>query len=407
MARSDTVTLLPLDVYARLMGISPCAFNQVYNPLESYPTDCNEVWLQSATGGQRFVGRDEIATAVRLAEEMIEKALGFAPAPRYYVRDSVEFPWPRRGQYTIVPELLVSNGYPLEFGTEDTETLIADNRAVVYSDRDGDGIPDTATITIVQAEMEAAEATWNQIAVYYPETYLDWSPRPRDETWRIRPLQISVNPATGDVTLTGHRCQFVRPDLWDTDAPIPQDVDANFVSYVDIYRRYTNPEHQAQYIYPAYLDNSSQATCAETCQSACVRIYEARIGRVRAYPAIYYAGEWQRVGFPDCRAPDRVEFNYLAGHYRSIAGWMEADLIDLVKPNVAEAIVRLANTYLPEAPCSCARTQQRWLRDREEQEINNQDTALAMSAFGSTMRGAIFAWSIVKRLNPLSLSGAL
>jgi hypothetical protein len=74
---------------------------------------------------------------------------------------------------------------------------------------------------------------------------------------------------------------------------------------------------------------------------------------------------------------------------------------------MAEAIVRLANTYLVDAPCGCSQTRHRWERDREEQEINTIDAALCMSAFGTTMRGAMFAWSVVKRQPPIAHGGAL
>ena len=44
---------------------------------------------------------------------------------------------------------------------------------------------------------------------------------------------------------------------------------------------------------------------------------------------------------------------------------------------------------------------------RQEADINNFDTAMAMSYFGTTMRGAVFAWSVIKRLAPLATGGAL
>jgi hypothetical protein len=66
-----------------------------------------------------------------------------------------------------------------------------------------------------------------------------------------------------------------------------------------------------------------------------------------------------------------------------------------------EAIARLANVLLPEAPCGCNQTRLRWEKDREVQDINTIDASLAFSAFGTSARGAIFAWAVVKQLQPL------
>src|SRR4030065_514187 len=78
-----------------------------------------------------------------------------------------------------------------------------------------------------------------------------------------------------------------------------------------------------------------------------------------------------------------------------------------IKPVMAGAIVRLPNTYLVEEPCGCAQTKWRWTRDREEAEINFYDAQLCMSAFGTTMKGALFAWSVIKRIPPIARGGAL
>jgi len=178
-----------------------------------------------------------------------------------------------------------------------------------------------------------------------------------------------------------------------------------FLTTVDIYRRYLDTTQQANLVYQSQdTSDCVYPPCGENCQTACVQIEDDRNSIVRVLPATYSAGHWTYEGFTNGLVPDFARVWYLGGFWRRVGNWIEADWMH---PPLAEAIVRLANTYLPEAPCDCEKTQQRWLRDREEQDINNLDTALAMSAFGTTMRGAVFAWSVIKRMNPLAGSGTL
>lgn len=413
MARSDTITLLPLDTYPRLMAIQPCAFNQVYNPTNAYPTECNQVWQQSAWVGasERLVGRDEVATAMATAEELMAEALRFTVAPTFVAADERAWPLPKRGRQIRAPSIQLRWGQFIGAGRENIDTAILLNAPVVYSDRDGDGVPDTATITLSAAQLAAAGANQYEIAVYYPSVYLDWAIYPRDESWRIRPFRIVRNPTTGNVTLTGDRCQFVRPDLWEDDAPVDQSDAASFVTSVDVYRRYLDTSQQAQLVYVTEgpLD-CLYPPCNEQCQAACVVIGaddDRRNGIVKTLAATHSAGDWTYQNYLDNQYPDHVRVWYLAGAWKRLNNWMEADLLGKNHPAMAEAIVQLANTLLPEAPCTCNKTQTRWMRDREEQDINTLDVALAASAFGSTMRGAVFAWSVVKRLNPLAGAGSL
>ncbi len=413
MARSDTITLLPLDSYARLMAIEPCAFNQVYNPLDAYPTECNQVWLQSAWVGstERIVGRDEIATAINTAEEMIAQALGFQAAPAFIAADEQAWPLPARGWQVRTPSYKLRWGQFIAAGREDIDTAIVIGAPVVYSDSDGDGVLDRATVTITAAQLAAAGANWQEVAVYYPAVYLDWSLWPRDESWRIKPWRIVRNPATGNLTLTGQRCQLVRPDLWEDDAPIDQSDATAFLTNVDIYRRYLDTSQQAQHVYTTEGPTDClYPPCNETCATACVVVArgdDRRNGIVKAPAATHGAGGWAYQTYLSGQYPDFVRTWYLAGAWKRLNNWMEADMLQTNHPAMALAIVRLANTLLPEAPCLCNKTVTRWRRDREEGDINSLDAALAMSAFGSTMRGAIFAWSVVKRLNPLGGGGSL
>ena len=391
MARADTFTLLCIDDWARYMAIHPDAWNQVVNPVTPYAGACDRVWLQYGWLDQesgRVLGREDVAIAIATAEEMIADALGYWPAPRWTAAEEHNWPRPARGGQWQYPPIKLNWGYIIEGGQRALTEIVADE-PVVYSDEDGDGVNETATITLTAAEMAAANAEPEEVAVYFDgET---------DDTWMIRCLDVTEDGA-GNVTIVGRTSQFVDPDLWLVADDIDLSVAANFVATVDVYRRYNDQEEQCQVVWKGSGGSCDPAICATTCQDSCIGIDDPRLSIVRAMPGTYSAGSWTSASFSVARLPDAARFWYRSGALLQANG--------RIKPMMAEAIVRLANTYLIDEPCGCTQTKHRWERDREEQDVNTIDAALCMSAFGTTMRGAMFAWSVVKRQPPIAGGGA-
>jgi hypothetical protein len=152
------------------------------------------------------------------------------------------------------------------------------------------------------------------------------------------------------------------------------------------------------------------AACSEVCQDACVTVVNPRLGHVRLTPAsvntdTLYSPSWS----PECMLyanPTAVRVNYYAGLWKEYTNRYRGD--GRMPAPLAEAIVRLANTLLPAAPCNCGIIKQRWARDRAEKEkIDSVDAALANAAFGSYMAGAIWAWGVIKRLHPIAGGASL
>ena len=393
MARADTFTLLCIDDWARYMAIHPDAWNQCVNPVVPYAGACDRVWIQHSwldqTGG-RIVGREDVAIAIATAEEMMAHALGYWPAPRWETGEEHVWPQPARGAQVAYPPIMTDWGHVIA-GGQRALTAISLAEPVVYSDEDGDGINDTATVTVTGAQMIAAGASWQEVDVFFDgET---------DDTWIIRCLKFVEDPVTGNVTITGRASQFVDPDLWLVVDDIDMSVAANFEATVDVYRRWNDPSEQAQLCWKGGADTCDPPICTETCQDACITIEDHRRGIVRTLAGTYATGAWTTSAFTIPRLPDAARLWYQNGLLLEANG--------RIKPMLAEAIIRLANTYLIEEPCGCAQTKWRWTRDREEAEINFYDAQLCMSAFGSTMKGALFAWSVVKRMPPIARGGAL
>jgi len=92
---------------------------------------------------------------------------------------------------------------------------------------------------------------------------------------------------------------------------------------------------------------------------------------------------------------------YLAGYDDPSCEYICETMTEQVKM----AIVRLANCHMIESPCGCDPTRERWVNDNEEMAVDSVDVKLAQTAFGTTKRGAIFAYNVFSKLPPLGMGG--
>jgi len=393
MSRADTFTFLSLDDYAIMMGINRCSFNQVVWPNWPAGAECPDVWYQFGyPNANEVVGREDLAIAIHLAEDMIANALGYHLAPTWDTLEEHAWPYPAQGNQIVSPFIQTNWGYVISGGVRNM-TTIALAQPVVYSDPDGDTYNELATITLTNAQMVTAGAVAREVRVYFHDQ--------NDDTWEIRPLTIVRNAVTGIVTITGSTCQFVTPVLWDAANPTTVDISVvgNFVTEVDVYRVWNDTSTQAEIVYKdgCGVCECSTTPCEETCQDGCIIVQKPRPGIVKVNPANYLSSVWTSsvLSF----YPSAVRLNYLSGLPLEYDKTIRGD--GHIRPLLAEAVVRLANTLLPAQPCGCGLTVSRWRRDRIEQEINSVVVATAANWFGSTMAGAVFASNVVRNLNPL------
>lgn len=388
MARSDTITLLPLDRYSTLMGISPPHFNQLWGVKAPLSGGCDDIWDQDA--------RDLLAWTIAQAEELITNELGFYPVPNFTTNElqqegltGVRLDW----RYA---ELETDYGYVEAFGTEQL-TLVQADATVEYKDLDNDPL-DREEIAEIGNDLYAdlpACANPCDVAVFF--RVADGAEDPADPRWEIKPLKVDIDGNT--MRIRAESSLFVRPELWDltkidcvgsddTQKWKWQFAQTNLVSKVDVYCRTVNPQLPVTLRWDGVCSCSSP--CAHSTQSACAYVTDAKRGFFIPRPAA-----WNGTSHIDAAPlysypPENVYVNYRSGYpLDSRTCRMNA--------NLERAIVKLTNVLLPEPPCGyCDLAQQRWQEDRKD--IDPLTPEAAGMPWDLYHRGALEAWRIVKKL---------
>jgi len=381
MAISKISTLLPLDEYSRIMQIPDWHFNQVLHPTYQYHDSCDRLFLQSSAMGSppRGLGRDNIAGAIRTAEQVIRRRWGFSIGPHWEYAH-LEWPVVGRGLQADYPLFRAPEGYLIEGGVEAWEQINVYPITISYSNEDNDGVLDTATISFSTTVTDPCEI------VIVPV-----NKDPADREWRIRPLDIEISGGT--CTAIGPRWLFVDPDRWLTDDELHLEDDSDFLSEVDVWRHYNDDSTQAKIYWEQSLN------CADTCQTACITVRSPRIGSFILTPAMYSAGSWTATTPTYCLVPKYIEVWYRAG-YREFENGCEG-----MSEAMKEALVSLTNCFLPEPPCGCMNALRRWERDNEEMEITSAAAAKAEAIFGRLTRGMFMAYQILSSIPPIGEGG--
>jgi hypothetical protein len=323
MAVSAMPTHGLLDYWASRMGVSPWHFNQIkgaglYAPLTDQGAD---VYTQ--------LERDVIGEGIAVAVQEAAQYLQFYPRPVWF-----------SGEIVPIDRTEISN--PMRFKTRwkwvnslgaRAVSLIASNASVTYSDQDGDGTNETATITVSTSVTDP-----NEIHVFYrvgdraDNRVIFDSADPTDERWRIEPLRVSVSG--GVATLTGHRSLFVSPALWALPYREPNynasskragdtSNTGDFVTQVDVYRVYAD---SGQAVRLCYIDTNG-AIQFDTPTN--VGIEDQQFGIVYAKPTL-------------SRPYEYAVLNYRAGYPENGAQ----------REQLRNAIIRLSNCRQPLPPTS-------------------------------------------------------
>ena len=398
MARALTKTLLRLDEFARILGLHPLHFNQVYLEDLAPGTICGTTLMQHSWQDADRTGREELAQAIADTEARLSSELGFPVLADFVADDRVLTPRPYdptsyhsagvgvRGQWIAVK----ARWGEIIAGGVEGKSVLTSGAAVSYNDVDGDGYDETATVTV-----QSTVTNPDEIAVYYPG-------ESGAEEWRISPIKVSINVSTATATITIRRELLVKPDLLEGFQPRPVDgsVDANFLGTVDVYRRWHDPSQQVQMLWEGTPNHCgcgtfACASCYLTSQFGCLTVRDNRQGLLAFQPAVYNTQTtlFESATWDGGRTPDRLRLWYRAGLRGADAFvWQRA-------------ITYLAVSTLDRPICSCP-TFEAQARHWGEDLAHNISAASGASSWQlgrwvnnplGTTRAAKHAWSLVQR----------
>jgi len=388
MGRSNTVTLLPLDVYSKLMTIRSPHFNQMNGAKSPLGGGCDDIWDQDA--------RDALAWTMKQAEDLIAIELGFQPVPAFVTDElqlegltGVRWDWQNA-------ELETDWKYVEAYGYEQL-TLVQANATVTYLDLDHDPLAreEVAQIGGLVYEDLGACARPCDVAVFF--RVADGAEDAADPRWEIRPIRVDIDGST--MRITADSSLFVKPDNWlltkqnsiaesgkpNSDWIVDWSL-GNLVTAVDVYCRTVNT------VLPVTLKWDRQCHCTSTpcahrTQTGCAQSTDLKRGFFRPRPA---TGNNEFTTPLDCHyPPESVCVNYWAGY--------PLDRNCRMDVNLERAIVKLTNVLLPEPPCNfCDAAQQIWAKDRTN--IDPLTPEAASMPWDLYSQGALEAWRIVKKM---------
>lgn len=398
-------TMLTLDRFSRILGYSPLLMHQVYVPELQPASSCSDPILQytwQPRGGGR-PSRQEMANAICQAEAVITDALGFSPLPRWQADEGVMLARPRPGGRMVYPigpyasylSVITRSKYVLYGGAEAFTTLELSS-PITYSDQDGDGYFETATVTVAITDVTTA----NEIAVFYPGTA-------HDPSWRIKPIRVDIDPLILLATITFGRHLAVKPELTEQlDANGVDGLnDANFLTGVDVYRQYNDPSQMATVEWPAGLCEAA-GPGVTAAQAAVFTVSDARSGVISLTPATWDGASSYVFAWPAWPAqPERVRLWYKAGLTNS--GAADDRTHHQLTSALERAIAYLALSYLDREWQDCEQLHNLHAHWRADLSMRRSSAAESTSfnrrietfdnPFGTT-RAAVHAWGIVKRL---------
>lgn len=416
MARARTITKLPLDRWARILGFDPRHFNQVtvsQLPLH-IPVSCNSVIAQWAWQSSDKIAREDIAQAIQQAEDAIEAALHFFLVPTWVVDDRRAVTQPGipeviniggRDGRGFAQSINPLSGHFISGGIE-AKDVIELGATVVFSDEDGDGYFETATVTVATTVINTDE-----IAVYYP------GENARDE-WEVRPLDnpltnrrdVTIDAGVATIVMATH--QLVDPDLLEAldISSVDGNVLPNFLAVVDVYRHYNDPQQQATLLFSPHggfcgCTGGTCPACEHSTQTACLLAESFENGIVRFSPAAFNSvtEEFDARSFVVGRAPNAIRLWYRAG-FQNKSDRLVSPLIEM-DDQFARAVAMHSINFITRPFCGCENVvnlTKHWGQDlflNLSTEPKNTSYQLSdnilNNPFGMT-RGAIEAWRIVK-----------
>jgi hypothetical protein len=404
VARSEIVTLIPLDRAAVVLGLDPAHFNTIVTSRRPENNACDDLWFPYAWQRVGQAGREDLANALYQAESQVIRYLGYYPMPTWIAAEEHPITKPYavelrnisgRNSRNQQKSVRTTYGYVIEAGSK-AKTLIQATAAVTYSDADNDGYNELATVTVTTAVTDPDE-----IRVYF-------AAKSGKDAWEIRPASVSIT--SGTATITFSRFLVPLPQLWEKDPDegdrwrtIDGDSSSNFITTADVYRVYTDPSVQATFYHEdtcSSCGGTGCSVCNFTTETACLRVRDSRLGLMSYAPATWNATTLS-FGSGSCcsQDPDKIKLYYRAGYVDKRRETISYKVMD---PEWERAIVYYAFTLLEREASLCGNSQNIYQRFNEDLALSVDGRSWTLSfkhvqnPLGTT-RAAINLWRMIER----------
>lgn len=414
MARASTRTMLSLDKYAKIMGISPMLFNGGYqielaNGETLFPVNNaqNDTWPQYSWQNVDQVSREDLARQIQLAEYEIVSFLGYYPMPVWTIGERHDLPrhyrpelrWQSVSQDVSLSDRKVMTNFSKFISGGRRGTTFIANVAITYSDPDGDGWKELATITCPTTSTYQI----SELKIYF-------AGRNGEPEYEIRDFKTKTYSANV-LTITLNSWLLVDPDNYEV---LPtDDTDGKYVDMsntaimettVDVYREYNDTTQNHALFY-----TENYQTGAVTTQGGLI-YRDSADDFVIPIEADYDSAtsQWNRV-YAQCGYPDYVDLWYYSGINTSNKTVKTMD--DYLPDDLAMAIAylttaRLERIYYSNNNATALASQLREdLSKSFTGEFRQIDRELVLSNPFGTLNGEVKAWRLVSRYRTALRSG--
>jgi len=378
MARASIPTLLSIDRFARILGVNPVHFNGGSGAsVWTRNGACDETWVQYPWQTVRTISREELAREIRGSENEIARYLGWDISPTWHLAEEHQWPSSLFRDYNRLhydsrgnqPGLHLSR-VKLIAGGRRAWSYIEKSAGIIYSDDDGDGYNETATITSATALTDTSE-----IKLYFDASHNG------NPSFEVRPLK-SITLTGGNVVIVCDAWLLFKRSLVEASPTgtemqdINIDVAGNYETAVDILRVYndtTQVSSQLRWRSSCLLcSGSGCAACDPAVQNGCLSILDAEKGIVQPKPATYAGGSWTPEAWDAGTRPETIKFWYYSGEIAEdyLAGYTIEQLSDYW----AEAIAWLTAARLTRPLCSCQNVMSMVNKMQVDMLLNKRDT---------------------------------
>lgn len=402
MAYASTVTMIPLARLAKHLGVDPFHFAGIYGTYAPKYLGCDDNFFQYDWQSAGALSREALAFALRQAEDTVIEHLRWSPIPLWHEEEVVLTQYYKtevwsNGNSRFQPKSLTTKwGMVIEPGRR-ASTFI-DSPAIVWVDNDGDTYTEIAQVTFATTVTNEEE-----LHVYYPS-------KNGADNWEIRPLN-SITVAGGVATIEFSRALVPLEDLVEKiptdDAPhvgIDGDLDANFLTEVDIYRVYTDVSQQINFYYdPSF--SCTTVPCNVPTETGCAYVRDSRRGILAYQRSTWDAAteSWDSASW-QYGPPAKAVVYYRAGKQDSRQTYPTIQMDEGLERMIVFYALSLLDTEL----CGCDNTKKIWqYQTRDFARITDAERfVMSWNALDNPLGTTFAAMRLWKHIQPLRIAPA-